>query len=284
MDISVDKHSLVDISQLADILVGWFEPQQCYVVALSGGVDSAVVACAAVRSRVPVEAVTGHGPSLSQRELEDAVKVAQWLGLPHRLLESNEQLDPHYRRNDPRRCFHCKSHLFAVITHSCPKRIILTGTNLDDLADYRPGLEAARLAQVRSPLAELHITKSRVRELAHYWNLPVAEKPASPCLASRIAFGVEVTPERLRRIEVAEVILRELLQIEDCRVRLHESDLIRIEVAAEQLIRLCRDELRLTLLDRLKSLGFHFVTVDLAGQRSGSLNAVIPIQLPKAVR
>lgn len=261
-----------DIPQLVSQLFNWFEEDRQYVIALSGGVDSAVVASAARQAQVPLVAVTGIGPATSEREKSDAEILAQSLSLDHRWLPTGEIDSAEYRRNDFQRCFHCKSHLFATIAQHFPDTVILTGTNLDDLSDYRPGLEAARLASVRSPLAELQISKAQVRLLAKHWDLHVADKPASPCLASRIAYGVEVTPERLARIEAAEQFLKAELQLLDCRVRLHPDDLARIEFSIESFPRLLQERRAEGVVQKLRELGFRHVTLDLAGLRSGSLN------------
>lgn len=261
-----------DISQLANQLINWFDNDQSYVVALSGGVDSAVVASAAQQAQVQFVAVTGIGPATSQQEQADAQQLASSLRLNHRWLQTGEIESSEYRRNDLKRCFYCKSHLFAAIELNYPGATILTGTNLNDLSDYRPGLEAAKASRVRSPLAELQITKVLVRQLAHHWNLHVADKPASPCLASRIAYGVEVTPERLAMIEAAELFLKSELQLKDCRVRLHPDQLARIELARESFQLFLDNESIDRIVQKLRELGFRHITLDLAGQRSGSLN------------
>ncbi|MBX3423799.1 MAG: ATP-dependent sacrificial sulfur transferase LarE [Pirellulaceae bacterium] len=268
--------------ELAGQLISWFDPAQRFVIALSGGVDSAVVAAAAVHAKVAVVVVTARGPSVSRTDLTDAERLAAALGVEHQWLETQEHLSPDYRRNDAKRCYHCKSHLFAAIERKfADSAIILTGTNRDDLGDYRPGLEAARQAHVRSPLAELGLGKNEVRLLAEYWQLDVADKPASPCLASRIAYGVEVTPERLRRIELAEMYLKELIGVNDCRVRLHAGELARIEVATSQLAKLV--EVRAQLVKRLQEWGFRYVTIDWNGLRTGSLNDVLPLEIRSPV-
>ncbi|HAC91785.1 MAG TPA: ATP-dependent sacrificial sulfur transferase LarE [Planctomycetaceae bacterium] len=274
----MDSPTIAAPQALMDHLVGWFQSDVLYVLALSGGVDSAVVACAAMRAGVSLVAVTAQGPSLSQRDLADAKQMALNLKLNHILLNAGEADSEEYARNDARRCYFCKSHLFNAITKQFPEYTILTGTNWDDLADYRPGLQAASEARVRAPLAELQIGKSQVRELAEYWRLPVASKPASPCLASRIAYGVSVTPERLKMIEAAEEIVRELLGCDDCRVRLHEGQLDRIEVPLADLPKLSSAELYTQLNARLQPIGFRYVTLDLAGLRSGNLNELVTIR------
>jgi pyridinium-3,5-biscarboxylic acid mononucleotide sulfurtransferase len=274
---------------LAQSLIDWFCSSTEYVVALSGGVDSAVVACAAKLSGVRVTAATGIGPATAQHEQDDARCVVGLLAIEHHWLETGEYSSPDYRRNDLQRCFHCKTQLFAAIKQRFPLKVILTGTNLDDLSDFRPGLEAARQAAVRAPLAELRIDKRGVRELAAYWNLPIADKPASPCLASRIAYGVEVTHERLRRVELAEQFLKQFLQLADCRVRVHADEMARIEIAPSMFARLLEANTLAVITAELQRLGFRYVTLDLAGQRSGSLNptaiqadhSLIEIQLPR---
>lgn len=270
------------IDRLAEHLLAWFDPNTPYAVAFSGGVDSAVVAAAASRSGAVTIAVTSRSPSVRNRDIEDSKLVAQNLGLQHHWLDTQEIQSPDYQRNDPRRCFYCKSHLFSAISRSYPQFTILSGTNLDDLGDYRPGLEAARKAAVRAPLAELEIGKNAVRQLARYWQIAVADKPASPCLASRIAYGVAVTEKRLAMIQDAEHFLCLMLSLEDCRVRIHADDLARIEVEPDAMTEILRPDNRAKILDKFNRLGFRFVTFDLAGQRSGSLNSVLSISLPAA--
>ncbi len=264
------------VTWLAQRLVDWFEPQSHYAIALSGGVDSAVVAQAASLSASQVVVVTGRSSSVAARELNDAMQVGQQLDLPHRIIDTQELNNPAYLRNDERRCYFCKQQLFAAMQAEFPQSIIVTGTNADDLSDYRPGLAAAKEARVRAPLAELGIDKSQVRGLATFWNMHLADKPASPCLASRIAHGVAVTAERLQRVEQAEELLRELGLVE-FRVRLHDGELARIEVGSAALVQLVVPETRGWLIRRFRELGFRFITLDLEGFRSGSLNPVFQI-------
>ena len=188
----MDDSIRVSTDSLASRLVAWFDPQQFYTVAFSGGVDSAVVAAAANRSGASTIAVTARSPSVRLQDIDDALRVAKEQGLDHQWIDTSELQSADYQRNDPRRCFYCKSNLFASIRVRFPDRIIVSGTNQDDLGDYRPGLEAARQSAVRAPLAELEMDKQSVRQLARYWQIAVADKPASPCLASRIAYGVAV--------------------------------------------------------------------------------------------
>ena len=276
-----DTHTLINSSSIVEQaaeLVAWFRASaERYVVALSGGVDSAVVAKAAsLATQVQVVLATGESPSLARQELRDAASMAARIELPHVTIATGETHNRDYQLNDARRCYHCKTHLFEALKREYPGATIVTGTNADDLQDYRPGLEAAAEHQVRAPLAELGFGKSIVRQLAQFWNLPIADKPASPCLASRIAYGVEVTSKRLAMIEQAEQWLRGHGVVE-FRVRLHAGELARIEVPIEAISRLASDPLRVELLAQLKSLGFRFVTLDISGFTSGSLNQLIQI-------
>ena len=271
-----DVSSTARTGQRAAELVGWFDPTVSYVIALSGGVDSAVVAAAAHRSEAVCEAVTAISASVAEVERLDAARAAELIGISHRCIATSELESSDYRQNDPQRCFHCKSHLFAALATACPEQQILTGTNQDDLGDYRPGLRAAEKSGVLAPLAELSIGKAEVRAIAALWGLPIAEKPASPCLASRIAYGVAVTEERLQRVEEAEKFLREL-GLSEFRVRLHEGEMARIEVQPEAIEMLASPNIRDRLLQEFKRRGFKFVTLDLAGFSSGSLNQLVQI-------
>jgi len=270
------------IDRLAANLVTWFAELDSVLVAFSGGVDSAVVANAAqLALRSSALAVTADSPSLARAELALAQDLAGRIGIQHEVILTRENLDPRYQRNDSQRCYFCKSHLFEslhqLLQQRYPQAVIVTGTNLDDLSDFRPGLKAAQEAGVRAPLAELQLTKSMVREIAAYWQLPVADKPASPCLASRIAYGVEVTPERLKFVEQAEEVIRSLGLIE-FRVRYHAGDIARIEVPTKAFDILLAPEVRQALTEKLRQVGFRFVTLDLEGFRSGSMNQLVQIQ------
>jgi pyridinium-3,5-biscarboxylic acid mononucleotide sulfurtransferase len=158
--------------------------------------------------------------------------------------------------------------------------VICSGANLDDQGDYRPGLKAAAEHRVRHPLQEVGFTKADVRALARHWGLPTWDKPASPCLSSRLAPGVEVTVERTGRVEAAEAYLKEL-GLRECRVRLHEGELARIEVPADAISRLAAPEIREALATKLRELGFQFITLDLEGFRSGSLNSLVSLEVKR---
>ncbi|MEX0715674.1 MAG: ATP-dependent sacrificial sulfur transferase LarE [Planctomycetaceae bacterium] len=251
-------------------------------VAFSGGVDSAVVAMAArFACGEKAVAVTAVSPSLAEGELEIAREIAARIGIRHRIVDTREFERTGYVANAGNRCWFCKTELYSQIETLLPEldvAVIANGANLDDRGDHRPGMQAAREHAVRSPLIEAGLTKADVRELARLWELPVWDKPASPCLSSRIAYGVEVTPERVARVDAAERFLREALDARELRVRLEANELARIEVPVELLPRLVEPELRARLASRFRELGFHYVTVDLEGFRSGSLNAVLPVE------
>lgn len=250
-------------------------------VALSGGVDSAVVAKAALLAWGEQSvAITGISPSLSKSDREEASHLAQLVGIRHQELPTREFSNADYVRNGPDRCYHCKSELYDEMDGMRERlgfSAILNGANADDIDDYRPGMRAAAERNVYSPLADCEITKAEVREIAATWDLPVWDKPASPCLSSRIAYGEEVTPERLAMIEQAERLLHQL-GLREVRVRYHRGDLARIEVPAESIEQLCRLETRKELTEQFEKIGFRFITIDLIGFRSGSLNALIPVE------
>jgi uncharacterized protein len=250
------------------------------VVAYSGGVDSALLAAEAHRTLgVHAVAATAVSPSIAERELVHAQELAQRFGWNHVLIETDELAREEYARNDSRRCYWCKTELFEMLGPLARDRRaqIAVGTNLDDLSDYRPGLAAAREQHVKTPLADAGLTKDDVRELSRELGLPTADKPASPCLASRFAYGVTVTREGLRRIDKAEELLRELGFVE-FRVRDH-GDLARVEVPQADLERAAA--LHQRIAEGLRGLGFHYVTLDLTGFRSGSMNEVLQPMIRK---
>lgn len=249
-------------------------------VALSGGVDSAVVAQAVFLALGDKSvAVTGQSDSLASGELDEAQAVARHIGIRHEVIATGEFNNPAYLRNAPDRCYHCKTELYTQLDGLAERlgvAVVANGANVDDLGDYRPGMQAAAEHQVRSPLAECGLNKADVRALAAEWKLPTWDKPAAPCLSSRIAYGEEVTPARLAMIDRAEGWLR-AQGLRTVRVRYHKGDLARLEVPVEVLARLCELETRGELVRELKTVGFKYVTLDLEGFRSGSLNDVLPI-------
>ena len=248
-------------------------------VAFSGGIDSTVVAQAAYEALGDAAiAVTAVSESLAAGELEEALELAQKIGIRHRIIRTEEFADPNYRRNDSDRCYFCKSELYGRLSGMLTDlgaETIASGANTDDMGDYRPGLRAASEHGVRHPLQECSLSKADVRALARGWGLPTWDKPATPCLSSRVAYGEDPTPERVRMIDQAEQWLRQR-GLRVLRVRYHKGDLARVEVSPEELPRLV--ELRVELITAFRALGFKFVTLDLEGFRSGSMNSVIPVE------
>jgi uncharacterized protein len=253
-------------------------------VAFSGGIDSTVVAQAAhLALGGRAVAVTADSASVPRAELADAERLARHIGIRHRVVITDEFSDPDYVRNDGTRCYYCKSELYSRVEALLPElgvSVICSGANLDDRGDYRPGLKAAAEHRVRHPLQEAGFTKADVRALARAWGLPTWDKPASPCLSSRLAPGVEVTHERTARVEAAEEYLRGL-GYRECRVRLHGDEMARIEVPADGIARLADPAVREALARRFKELGFRYVTLDLEGFRSGSLNDLVGVDTKK---
>lgn len=265
-----------------DRLVAFLAGLGRVVVAYSGGVDSVVVAKAAqVALADAALAATGVSSSLASGELDDARRLAELIGIRHEIITTQEFAEPAYLANAPDRCYHCKTELYTrleELLERFPEAVIVNGANLDDQGDYRPGMTAAREHRVRSPLLECGLTKADVRLLAAHWELPVWDKPASPCLSSRIAYGEEVTPERVAMIDRAEQFLR-ARGLRELRVRYHKGDLARLEVPGDAIARLAEPALRREIVEQLRSLGFKFVTLDLEGFRSGSLNQLLSIDL-----
>ena len=251
-------------------------------VAFSGGVDSAVVAHAAhLALGDRAVAVTADSPSVARADLADARRLAAVIGIRHVVVPTREFDRADYLKNGGDRCYHCKTELYTVVGAMLAELgvgVVLSGANLDDLGDYRPGLTAAAEQGVRHPLQEAGFTKADVRALAKKWQLPVWDRPASPCLSSRLAPGLAVTPERTRRVELAEAFLKSR-GVRDCRVRHHEGDLARVELLPDDLPRFAAEPLRSLLVAELESLGFKFVALDLAGFRSGSLNQLVSLEL-----
>jgi uncharacterized protein len=261
--------------QKYDLLLKWFDGiNGKVVVALSGGVDSAVVALAAqMRLGQKVMAVTANCATTSEEELKSAIVVANELGIRHEIIEYNVLMNQDFTRNDNARCYHCRKDL-ALHLLSKGKQIgaksIVDGTHVDDLGDYRPGITALQDAGVRHPLLEVGLKKSEIREIAKFFNLSVSNKPANSCLASRIPRGKEITQSMISRIEKSESIIKSIFGVKQVRVRDH-GELARIEVGSDELDRLF-DIGKLGEADQMiKELGFKYVSVDMKGYRQGSL-------------
>lgn len=258
-------------------LVADLESMGRLVVAYSGGVDSTFLL--RVARGVLGERATGvlaFSESLDQNEFAAAKRVAEDAGIPVEVIETREYDNPAYRRNDANRCYHCKSELFARVKKYAEERGIphvVDGSNADDVGDYRPGLRARDEHAVRSPLLEAGLRKEAIRRYSRALGLPTWDKPAAPCLSSRIPYGTEVSYEKLRQVESAEASLRRL-GFRVVRVR-HHGQAARIEVPIEDLPRLVGVELRDAVTSAVREAGFTFVAVDLEGFRSGSLNSLL---------
>ncbi len=245
------------------------------LVAYSGGVDSAYLAYAAARVLGnDMLAVIADSPSLARTHLHEAVAFAEEQHIPLKIIQTAEMERPEYVRNDARRCFHCKDELFAVMEEFAAGngfKTIAYGVNVDDQSDFRPGQLAAKQHRVAAPLLEAGLTKADVRNLAQMAGLRVWDKPASACLSSRIEYGRPVTREALAAVEQGEDALR-ALGFRQFRVR-HHGEIVRIEIARDELHRALNIEMFARLTEVFKALGFKFVTVDTEGFRSGSMNS-----------
>jgi pyridinium-3,5-biscarboxylic acid mononucleotide sulfurtransferase len=258
-------------------LRGIFRELDSVIVAYSGGVDSSYVAYVANAELGPrAVCITGQSaslPAFQRVEIDDVVKR---FGFNHEVIRTEELENDSYRANNPDRCFFCKDELYTKLESLARARgiqHIVDGSTVDDLGDYRPGRQAAAQHAVRSPLIEVGLSKSEVRELSHKATLPTWDKPASPCLSSRIAYGTTVTIERLSKVDRGEEILREF-GFREFRVR-HHDQLVRLEIAPAEMDRVLRKELIEELAKRFRELGFKYVTLDLQGFRSGSMNEVL---------
>lgn len=251
------------------------------LVAYSGGVDSAYLALIAAQELGEnAVCVLGISPSVSQFQREEAESIAEKFGFNFQKIFTDEIENPNYRANPANRCYFCKTELYGKLRQIAGEKnlnFVIDGTNADDIGDYRPGRKAADENAVRSPLVEVGLSKSEIRNLSKLQNLPTWDKAASPCLSSRIAYGIPVTIEKLSKIERGEEILRQL-GFKEFRVRLHD-ELVRLEIAPPELNRALDLELINHLNEKFKKLGFRYVTLDLQGFRSGAMNEAIEQQI-----
>ena len=249
--------------------------EESVLVAFSGGVDSALVAYVAHQELGARSlAVTADSPAVPRSQLRDARQFAADVGLHHEVISTDELEDPRYRENAANRCFFCKTELYgkmAALARSRGFATVLDGTNVDDAVDYRPGIAAGEQQGVRSFLRELGFRKQDVRDLSRHVGLSTWDKPAAACLSSRVAYGLEVTPETLARIEAGEIGLRKL-GFQQFRVR-HHGKLVRVEIDPAELERALDPQMAARFVELFKGLGYEFVSLDLEGYRSGSLNA-----------
>src|SRR5215831_13217346 len=269
------EHSAVSPEAKQDLLVSRLAAIPSLVVALSGGADSAYLAWAAHRAlRDRALSVTALSPSFSAYDRQMVEQFVKQLKLRHQFIETHEMENPAYRANQPDRCYFCKDELFSVLDKLASSRgfaAIAYGVNADDTLDFRPGHRAATEHQVLAPLLDAGLAKSEIRALSQRAGLPTWDRPASACLASRVPYGTEVTPERLALIERGEAALRDL-GFHQFRVRLHDK-LARVEIAPEEMQRALTPEMATAINARLKAVGFLYVSLDLEGYRQGSLNA-----------
>ena len=247
-------------------------------VGFSGGVDSTFLAAAAYRVlELKAIAVTCSSDTLPEDERKEAAEIARIIGIKHVFVQQNELESAEFVRNDAQRCYYCKKGRFEALVEWATARGFrwaLDGSNADDIGDYRPGMRAVNeLEKVRSPLLEAGLTKAEIREVSQQWGLPTWNKPSAACLSSRVAYGQPITLEKLKQIEQAELLIKQYCQGQ-VRVR-HHGNLARIEVAAEEVVRLANPENAANIVRQLRALGFVFVTVDLAGYQTGSLNQLL---------
>ncbi len=248
-------------------------------IAYSGGVDSTLLLKAAVDTVGDnAAAITVDSAVYPRIEIEEAVRLAASIGAEHHIIKLDHLSDSQFRENSPMRCYHCRKRLYAALIRKAEelgRPTLLDGANADDAGDYRPGMNAAREMGVRSPFFELGMTKALIRALSKKLGLPTAEKPSYACLASRIPYGEEITLSNLEMVEKSENLLRKL-GMNQARVRWHRT-VARIEVMPSEISRVCQADIRELLVEELKSFGFKYVTLDLEGYRTGSLNEALDL-------
>src|SRR5580700_925089 len=277
VSLNASKLDAASLAEKQDRLFSILAEMQRVMVAYSGGTDSAYLAWAAHRVLSGnAVAITADSASIPESHKRDAEAVARECGFRHEYIETHEFDNPDYVKNDPNRCFHCKDELFTQLDALGRDRgiqHIVYGVNVDDLGDYRPGQRAAKLHQVEAPLVDAGLTKAEIRELSRLANLSTWDRPASACLSSRIPYGTAVTIENVKTVEIGEEELK-ALGFRQFRVRFH-SEVVRIEVAREEMEKALTIEMARRFTEIFKGLGFKYVTLDLEGYRQGSLNEVL---------
>ncbi|MHA2366327.1 MAG: ATP-dependent sacrificial sulfur transferase LarE [Candidatus Hodarchaeales archaeon] len=271
-----DKTTLLSLQQKIEELEIFFR-NKIIVVAFSGGVDSTVVAELSHRFALRSVAVTADSPTMLPGEVNETIQIAKDRGWEHRVISINELDQENFRANPINRCYYCKTGLSAEL-HKIAKEInadlIVEGTNVSEASEHRPGLQALKENEIKSPLLLHQIAKSEIRDLARFLGLPNADKPSLACLSSRFPYGTRITPEKLQRVGLAERYILDTYEIKTLRVRDHDG-LARIEVAPDERAKLLSIEILDDLHKKLKDLGFSYVTIDCVGYRTGALNEVI---------
>jgi uncharacterized protein len=277
VSLGASKLDAASLAQKQEKLFAILEQMGRVMVAYSGGTDSAYLAWAAHRVLSDnAIAITADSASIPESHKRDAEAFARECGFRHEYIETHEFDNPDYVKNDPNRCFHCKDELFTqldVLGRERGIQHIVYGVNVDDLGDYRPGQRAAKLHEVEAPLVDAGLTKAEIRELSRLANLSTWDRPASACLSSRIPYGTAVTIENVKTVEVGEERIK-ALGFRQFRVRFH-GELVRLEIAPDELPRALTPEMAQAFVEIFKPLGFHYVTIDLEGYRQGSLNSVL---------